>query len=122
METSRTAALGQWGEDLAAEHLAALGMHVLARNWRCDLGELDLVARDVDGTIVFVEVKTRAGTGFGEPAEAVGRVKARKLRTLACRWLLEQRPSGAAELRFDVVGIVRRRGFAPVVTHLRAAF
>ena len=119
---ARTAALGRWGEDLAAEHLTAAGMQVLARNWRCADGELDLVARDVDGTVVFVEVKTRAGVGFGEPAEAVGRVKARRLRTLACRWLLEHRPPGAAELRFDVVGIVRVPGQAPQLTHLRAAF
>ena len=117
-----TAQLGQWGEDLAAEHLIGLGMQVLARNWRCELGELDLVARDVDGTVVFVEVKTRSGTGYGSPAEAVGAVKARRLRTLACRWLLEHRPPGASELRFDVVGIVRQRGQAPSLVHLRAAF
>ena len=122
METTRTAALGQWGEELAAQHLIGQGMQVLARNWRCDLGELDLVARDADGTVVFVAVKTRAGTGYGEPAEAVGRVKARKLRTLACRWLLENRPPGTAELRFDVVGIVRRRGEPAELVHLRAAF
>jgi putative endonuclease len=122
MTTSRTIALGRWGEDLAAAHLASLGMQVLARNWRCPEGELDLVVRDVDGSVVFVEVKTRAGTGFGEPAEAVGRVKARKLRTLALCWLAEHRPPGSAELRFDVVGIVRRRGEEPVLTHLRAAF
>jgi putative endonuclease len=119
---SRTAALGRWGEQLAAEHLTAAGMQVLARNWRCAQGELDLVVRDVDGTVVFVEVKTRAGLGFGEPAEAVGRVKARKLRALACRWLLAHRPSGAAELRFDVVGILRQPGQEPQITHLRAAF
>ena len=122
MDTSRTAVLGRWGEDLAAQHLTSVGMQVLARNWRCDLGELDLVARDVDGAVVFVEVKTRSGNGFGEPAEAVGRVKARKLRTLACRWLLEHRPPGAVELRFDVVAIVRRPGRVPELTHLRAAF
>jgi len=119
---ARTAALGRWGEDLAAEHLMAGGMQVLVRNWRCPEGELDLVAWEPDGTVVFVEVKTRAGTGFGEPAEAVGRVKARKVRTLACRWLLEHRPPGTAELRFDVVGIVRRPGATPQVTHLRGAF
>ena len=122
MELSRTAALGRWGEDLAAEHLAAQGMQVLARNWRCAEGELDLVCRDVDRSVVFVEVKTRAGNGFGEPAEAVGRAKARKLRALACRWLLEHRPPGGCELRFDVVGIVRRPGAAPELTHLRDAF
>ena len=120
--TSPTSALGCYGEDLAAEHLLAAGMVVLDRNWRCREGELDLVAREPDGTIVFVEVKTRSGTGFGEPAEAVGRRKAAKVRAVACRWLAERRPPGSAELRFDVVGVVRRRGCAPVLTHLRAAF
>lgn len=120
--TSPTLELGRWGEQLAAEHLQADGLEVLARNWRCAAGELDIVAREPDGTVVFVEVKTRAGTGFGVPAEAVGWAKARKLRTLACRWLLENRPPGATELRFDVIGIVRRRGHAPELSHLREAF
>lgn len=119
---SRTAELGRWGEALAAEHLVADGMTILDRNWRCPEGELDLIVRDVDGTVVFVEVKTRAGTGFGDPTEAVGWAKARKLRTLACRWLIANRPPGAGELRFDVVGIVRRPGCAPELTHLREAF
>ena len=121
MDESRTAALGRYGEQLAAEHLAAAGMTVVERNWRCPTGELDLVLRDVDGTLVFCEVKTRAGTGFGAPAEAVGRVKARRLRQLASRYLMEH-PSGGAELRFDVVSVVRRLGEAPRLTHLRAAF
>ena len=122
MDESRTIALGRYGEQLAADHLTSSGMTVLARNWRCSQGELDLVLRDADGTVVFCEVKTRSGTGFGEPAEAVGRVKARKLRVLACRWLLEHRPPGTDEIRFDVVSVVRRRGEAPEVTHLTAAF
>ena len=122
MDRSRTIALGRYGEQLAAQHLAEAGMTVLARNWRCAQGELDLVLRDRDGTVVFCEVKTRSGTGFGEPEEAVGRVKARRLRLLACRWLLEHRPPGAVEIRFDVVSIVRRRGEAPRLTHLRGAF
>ncbi len=118
----RTAALGRWGEDLAAQHLTSAGMQLLDRNWRCPQGELDLVARDRDGTVVFVEVKTRSGTGFGLPAEAVGRDKARRLRVLACRWLLEHRQPPGAELRFDVVGIVKVPGRAPDLVHLRAAF
>jgi putative endonuclease len=113
--------LGQDGEDLAAAHLTAAGMQVLARNWRCREGELDIVARDRDA-IVFVEVKTRSGTAFGEPSEAVGRVKARRIHVLACRWLAEHRPAGSPELRFDVVSVVRRRGFAPEIVHLRGAF
>jgi putative endonuclease len=58
VDESRTAALGRYGEQLAAEHLTAAGMTVLARNWRCAQGELDLVLRDTDGTVVFCEVKT----------------------------------------------------------------
>ena len=121
MDETRTAALGRYGEQLAAEHLTALGMTVLARNWRCRQGELDLVLRDTDGTVVFCEVKTRSGTGFGEPSEAVGSRKARTLRALACRWLVDHRPPGGGELRFDVVSIVRQRGSAPQVQHLRGA-
>lgn len=122
MDESRSAALGRYGEQVAADHLVAAGMTVLARNWRCPEGELDLVLRDVDGTVVFCEVKTRSGTAFGEPSEAVGRRKARKVRTLACRWLADHRPPGVRDLRFDVVSVVRTRGHAPVVQHLQGAF
>jgi putative endonuclease len=114
--------LGRYGEDLAAQHLAAAGMVLLDRNWRCREGELDAVARDVDGTLVFVEVKTRSGNGFGEPAEAVGQAKARRIRLLACRWLAAYGPTGGADLRFDVIAVVRRRGDPPKVTHLKGAF
>ena len=113
--------LGQYGENLAVEHLTAAGMTVLARNWRCREGELDIVARD-GNALVFVEVKARSGTGFGEPAEALGPVKARRIRGLACRWLMEQQPPGGHELRFDVVSVVCRRGAAPELRHLRDAF
>ena len=116
------ARLGRWGEDLAAQHLEATGARVVARNWRCDRGELDIVAVEPGGTIVFCEVKTRSGTGFGEPAEAVGPVKARRIRLLACRWLDEHRPPGGGELRFDVVSVVRGRTDPPRVVHLRGVF
>ena len=122
MDESRTAALGRYGEQVAADHLVAAGMTILARNWRCPEGELDLVLRDVDGTVVFCEVKTRSTTAFGEPSEAVGWRKARKVRVLACRWLLDHRPPDARDLRFDVVSVVRTRGHAPVVEHLQGAF
>lgn len=116
------AALGRWGEDLAARHLEAMGARVLARNWRCAQGELDIVALEPDGTLVFCEVKTRSGTGYGSPGEAVGAVKARRLRVLAGQWLVTGRPPGVHELRFDVVSVVRGRTGPPRVVHLRAAF
>ena len=116
------AELGRWGEQLAADHLSAGGMRVLARNWRDGRrGELDLVGQEPDGTVVFVEVKTRGGHGYGEPAEAVGRVKAARLRALATAWLQQHRPPGTTGLRFDVVAIVRVRGRATELEHLRGA-
>ena len=118
---SSTAALGRYGEQLAADHLQAAGMTVVDRNWRCAEGELDLVLRDADGTLVFCEVKTRSSSAFGEPAEAVGRVKARRLHVLAARWLAEH-PSGGCPLRVDVIAVVRPRGQRPTVRHLREAF
>jgi putative endonuclease len=114
-------ALGRWGEDLAVQHLVAAGLEVLDRNWRCREGELDVVAREPDGTVVFVEVKTRRTAAFGQPSEAVSRAKAARIRTLACRWLLHH-PSGGVPLRFDVVSVVRAPGAAPVVHHLQGAF
>lgn len=119
--------LGAWGEDVAAQHLQAAGLSVLARNWRCREGEIDLVAREPDGTLVFVEVKTRRGLGFGEPAEAVTLAKARRLRVLACRWLASERSAGRSrpgpgDLRFDVVSVLVAGGRVQRVTHLRAAF
>jgi putative endonuclease len=113
-------ALGQWGEDLAVQHLVSQGFEVLDRNWRCREGELDIVARD-GAVLVFVEVKTRSGLLYGEPAEAVTSAKARRVRRLSARWLVERRPEGYWELRFDVVSVLRTAGL-PEVHHLRGAF
>jgi putative endonuclease len=114
-------ALGRWGEDLAAQHLESAGYEVLARNWRCREGELDIVAR-LDNALVFVEVKARSGIGYGEPAEAVSRAKAHRIHILAARWLTECRPPGWHDLRFDVISIVTQRGAAPELLHLQGAF
>jgi putative endonuclease len=112
--------LGDHGECIAADFLTDAGLRVLDRNWRCREGELDIVARD-DGALVFCEVKTRRGTGYGHPAEAVTPAKQRRIRTLAQRWLAAH-DEHAPEIRFDVVGVLLRRDLPPDVTHLRAAF
>lgn len=112
--------LGRYGEDVAVGHLEGAGMVVLARNWRCVHGELDIVARD-GSTLVFCEVKTRSSSRFGSPAEAVGPVKARRIRRLALVWLAEA-GRGWPELRFDVVSVVRPCDSQPTVEHLRGAF
>ena len=114
-------ALGRWGEDLAVAHLEASGYEVLARNWRCREGELDIICLG-GGALVFVEVKARSGLGYGAPAEAVSFVKARRIHGLAARWLNESRPPGSHDLRFDIISVVRRLGHEPELLHLQAAF
>jgi putative endonuclease len=114
-------ALGRWGEDLAARHLERSGYELLARNWRCKQGEIDIVAR-LDQAIVFVEVKARSGLAFGEPASAVTRAKAHRIHVVAGRWLAECRPPGWHDLRFDVISIVRQRDVLPELVHLQGAF
>jgi putative endonuclease len=115
-----TLELGSLGERIAATYLTDAGLRVVDRNWRCREGELDIVARDRDA-LVFCEVKTRRGVGFGHPVEAVTGAKQRKLRTLAQRWLATH-DEHAPELRFDVVGVLVRPDRPALVTHLRAAF
>jgi putative endonuclease len=112
--------LGDHGERIAATYLTDAGLRVLDRNWRCREGELDIVARD-DGALVFCEVKTRGGTGYGHPAESVTPTKQRRIRLLAQRWLAAH-DEHAPEIRFDVVGVLVRRNDPPEVTHYRAAF
>jgi putative endonuclease len=115
-----TTELGVHGERIAAAYLIRTGLRLLDRNWRCREGELDIVARDASA-IVFCEVKTRRGTGFGHPVEAVTPSKQRRLRLLAHRWLTTH-DEHADDVRFDVVGVLVRPSRPAVVTHLRAAF
>ena len=114
--------LGARGEELAVAWYTGQGYTVLARNWRCREGELDLVASRGRG-VVFCEVKTRTGAGFGLPAEAVTREKQRRLRRLATRRLAEQPPSGRfADVRFDVACVTLRGGSDPALEVIEAAF
>jgi putative endonuclease len=93
---SRRRALGQAGEDLAAAWYEARGYEVLARNWSCRDGELDIVLRH--GRLhVFCEVKARSSGAFGLPAEAVGPLKQARVRRLAALWFAELARSAAAE-------------------------
>ena len=114
--------LGARGEELAAAWYTGRGYRVLARNWRCREGELDLIlARS--GSVVFCEVKTRTGSGFGTPAEAVTGEKQRRLRRLATRWLAERPPgAGWPDVRFDVACVTLGAGGEPALEMIEAAF
>ena len=97
-------ALGRSGEAVAARRYERDGYRVVARNFRCRSGEIDLVLRR-GRTIVFSEVKTRATDYFGDPSEAVTLAKQNRLRRLAAVWLGEN-PCPGMEIRFDVVSVV----------------
>ncbi|HTY29821.1 YraN family protein [Mycobacterium sp.] len=117
--TMTRAQLGAMGEALAVDHLTRTGLRILGRNWRCRYGELDVIAADeATGTVVFVEVKTRTGDGYGGLAHAVTPRKVWRLRRLAGLWLAGQDARWAA-LRIDVIGVRIGRRRTPELTHLR---
>jgi len=93
---------GSNAEARAAAHLQAAGLTVLARNWRCRSGELDIVARDPAGTLVFVEVRARACAAFGGAAASIGAAKQLRLARTA---ELYRQATGSLQqpCRFDVV-------------------
>jgi putative endonuclease len=115
--TQARRALGISGEEAVAAWYVARGYRVLDRNWRCRAGELDLVLRK-GAMVVFCEVKTRSSDAFGLPAEAVTRPKQQRIRVLAARWL-DESPSPAAEIRFDVACVL---GPNPEIEVIEAAF
>ena len=118
MSTGRqNGALGAYGERVAARHLVEHGLVLLDRNWRCEGGEIDLVLRDGE-VLVFCEVKTRRGTAYGHPLEAVDAVKTERLVRLAERWLAEH-DLVAAEVRFDMVAVISSDRGAAAVEHVR---
>ncbi|RBQ15174.1 YraN family protein [Spongiactinospora rosea] len=108
--------LGRHGEQIAADFLQARGWEVLARNWRCREGEIDIVARD-GRALVVVEVKTRSGRTHGTALEAVNPLKVLRLRLLAGRWLAGQSERFDA-VRVDVVAL-ERFGRAYAIQHER---
>ena len=111
--------LGAMGEALAVDHLTRMGLRIVNRNWRCRYGELDVIACDeATRTVVFVEVKTRTGDGFGGLPHAVTQRKVRRLRRLAGLWLAGQDERWAA-VRIDMVGVRIGRRRTPEITHLQ---
>jgi putative endonuclease len=120
--------LGQRGEDLAAKRIRRGGLKILARNYRCPAGEADIIAlqkpaapADGEGTIVFVEVKTRAGE---QAVLAESAVDARKRRQIAnvARYYLSHHADGQFSARFDVVAVIIPPQGKPQVRHIADAF
>ncbi|MCI6011282.1 MAG: YraN family protein [Firmicutes bacterium] len=103
-DTART--LGKLGEELAEELLKQEEYEILARNYRCPYGEIDLIA-EKDGVLAFLEVKTRRSSRYGTPAEAVSGEKQRKIRQTAASFLAET-DRHFREMEFQVMEITVR--------------
>lgn len=114
--------LGQWGEELVARDLEAKGWTILARNYRCRFGELDIVAAR-EGVLAFVEVKLRRGSAFAPARAFVTADKQRRLRAAAELYLQEQ--PGQLQPRFDVAEVYTPQGretASPSITYIESAF
>lgn len=109
--------LGRFGEALAERYLRDQGWQILARNWRCPHGELDIVALD-GSCLVAAEVKTRRGVRFGEPVEAVTWAKAARLRRCAGAFV-QQASGGFGGVRIDVLGLLLEPGRPVTIRHVR---
>ena len=122
-----TKSLGDRGEELAAVYLMNNGYTILDRNYRFQRAELDLICSappDERGghlELVFAEVKTRSGLGFGRPEEAISRTKRRHI-VRAARAYLHERHLEKARCRFDVISIILHPEAAPQIEHFKRAF
>ena len=115
-----TVEVGRRGEQAAARYLSAIGMQIVARNWRCRRAEVDLVAWD-GHTLVFCEVKTRRSLAAGTPEDAVDQSKQARV-TFAATCYLATLAREPDEIRFDVVAVRPVGEYRAVVRHHRGAF
>ena len=111
---------GRRGEDLAAAFLLRRNIRIIARNWRCRAGEIDIIAED-SGIVVFCEVKSRESLCFGSGAEAVDCRKQRRILRAASLYLQRMRWENRP-CRFDIVEILRQSSGQPEIHHIPDAF
>ncbi len=116
---SKVKQFGQMGEALAVKYLKSKGYKILGTNYRCVIGELDIVAKDKNA-IVFIEVKTRLSNELVEPFESVGVRKQAKLKDLA-EFYLQEKEYSDCETRFDVLSVTTQ-GKEIKIEHIKDAF
>lgn len=113
--------LGRWGQNASQKYLTRRGCKTIARNYAFSGGELDLVMADMNGTIVFVEVKTRRNEDFAPAKAAVNTKKQQKMARTAKRFLREFKISDRP-LRFDIMTVILGDKGAPAIQHYPNAF
>ena len=113
--------LGQWGEKRCEKFLKSKGFKTLTRNFSCRTGEIDLIMTDIDGSIVFVEVRTKADIDFASPEDSI--TKSKKTRLLrTARYFLAANNIDNRPFRFDVVAIILTKSSRPQIKHYKNAF
>jgi putative endonuclease len=112
--------LGQSGEETVARYLEKNGYTILTKNYRCKIGEIDIIARD-GADLVFIEVKTRSGLGYGSPAAAVTLRKQRQI-TRAAQWYLAEQQLFDVPARFDVISVLYGETNRQQIDHINNAF
>ncbi len=120
MGTKTTRQMGDYGEDLACDFLVRKGWEILARNYFSGHSEVDIIAKDGD-IVVFIEVKMRSSSKFGQPEEYVTESKVAHVFKAAEAWMQEQHLLDTP-MRFDIIGILNKKGKPPEFTHLKDAF
>jgi len=108
--------LGKWGEDLAADYLQRKGYTIIERDWKSGRRDLDIVAKN-GNVIVFVEVKTRRNSLYGQPEEAVDYRKLQSLQQAINHYIKFRHIR--QEVRFDIISIVGTIGAEPDIQHIQ---
>ena len=109
--------LGKWGEDLAVAYLQGKDYMIIERDWKSGHRDIDIIAKDESGTIVFVEVKTRRNRVFGEPEEAIDYRKMQSLQQAINHYIKYHRIN--SEVRFDIISIIGTIGSEPEINHIK---
>ena len=109
--------LGKWGEDLAVAYLQGKDYMIIERDWKSGRRDIDIIAKDESGTIVFVEVKTRRNRVFGEPEKAIDYRKMQSLQQAINHYIKYHRIN--SEVRFDIISIIGTIGSEPEINHIK---
>lgn len=111
--------VGKAGEEKASKYLKEKGYEIIEKNFRCREGEIDIIAKDKNKELVFVEVKTRRTYEYGEPAEAVNFMKQKHIQRVAKYYILKNKLINNS-IRFDIIEIMIGKTFC--VHHIKEAF
>jgi len=113
--------LGRHGENIALNYFSGLGYKVLERNYKCRIGEVDIIAQK-DSSLIFIEVKTRTSLRYGHPVESVSEHKIKKIKDVAGFFITNNNLYSNFDVRFDVVSIIINRDLGFKLEHIENAF